>query len=262
MLRSILAAVVLLGMTAVSSPAQRSADPQAEEVLKRAVSAMGGEKYLGVRTQIGRGKFSVIRDGAVISFQSFLDVIVFPDKERTEFKNGGVKSVQTNVGASGWVFDGDQDLIKNQTEVQLANFKRGLRTSLDHLLRGHWRGNAELSYAGRRAATLGKRNDVVKLVYDDGLTVEFEFAADTGEPVKSIHRRTAVDGETTITDEDRYAQFVEVDGVKAPFIVDRFTNGSHSSRINYQSIEFNKAVPDSVFARPNNPKELKRDLKF
>ncbi len=233
----------------------------ADAVIQKAVQNMGGEKYLQVKTQIGRGKFSTIREGAVVSFQTFVDVIVFPDKERTEFKGGGSKTVQTNTGGTGWIFDGDMERVKDQDEAQIQNFKRGIRTSLDNLLRGHWRGEGTLSYVGRRPATLGKRNDVIKLTYSDGLIVEFEFAADDGLPAKAIYKRLGLDNEE-IKEEDRYAQFIDVNGIKTPFIVDRFTNGVQSSRINYESIEYNKSVADSIFAKPANPKELKKDLKM
>jgi len=243
--------------TGVGSPA----DAQAEAVLQKAIENLGGDKYLQVKTQIGRGKYSLMREGAVILFQSFIDVIVFPDKERTEFKGGGVKSIQTNVGGTGWTFDGDAGLIKIQDEKQVENFKRGMRVSLDNLLRGIWRDDATLSYVGKRAATLGKRNDVVRLTYKDGLVVEFEIAADDGVPQRAIYTRLGPDG-VEIKEEDRYAQFVDVGGVKSPFIIDRFANGVQNSRINYETIEFNKAVPDSIFAKPSNPKALKKDLKL
>lgn len=238
-----------------------SRDEQAEAVLKKAIQTLGGEKYLNVKSQVGRGKFSLMQGGTVVSFQSFVDVIVFPDKERTEFKGGGVRSVQTNAGASGWIYDGDQDLIKIQNEKQIENFRRGMRTSLDNLLRGQWRGEATLAYVGRRPATLGKRNDVVKLSYRDGLVVEFEFAADDGLPQKAIYKRLNADNEE-IREQDRYAQFVETDGIKAPYIIDHLINGVQTSRINYETIEYNRPVPDSIFAKPSSPKELKKNIKF
>jgi hypothetical protein len=233
-------------------------DEKAEAVLQKAIQNLGGEKYLNVKTQIGRGKYSQMRDGTVLSFQTFTDVIVYPDKERTDFKGNKTRNVQTNVGNTGWVFDGDQNLIKVQDEKQIASFNRGIRTSLDYLLRGHWRGQGELSYVGKRPATLGKRNEVVKLTYRDGLVVEFEFAADDGLPQKSAYSRTNADNEE-IKEEDRYAQFIDVDGIKTPFIIDRFTGGSHSSRINYETVEFNKSVPDSIFTKPSSVKEMKKD---
>lgn len=236
-------------------------DEKAEAIIKKAVSYLGGEKYLQAKTQIGRGKFSQLREGAIVSFQTFVDAMVFPDKERTEFKNGGSKTVQTNSGGTGWIFDGDAQVINVQTKEQTENFRRAIRTSLDNLLRGSWRKeNAALSYVGKRQAGLGKRNDVVKLSYADNFAVEFEFSAE-GVPVKSIYKRTNADG-LDVAEEDRYAQFVEVQGIKTPFIVDHFSNNQQTSRINYESVEFNKSVSDSIFAKPNSAKELKKDLKF
>lgn len=244
------------------APTAKPANPeQAESIIRKAVQTLGGEKYLNVKTQIGRGKYSILKDGTVVSFQTFVDVIVYPDKERTDFKSGGVKNVQTNVANTGWVFDGDQDLVKVQDEKQIDNFKRGIRTSIDYLLRGHWRGQAELAYVGKRPATLGKRNDVVKVTYKDGLVVEYEFAAEDGLPQKATHSRLNADNEE-IKEEDRYAQFIEVGGIKTPFIIDRFTRGVQSSRINYQSVDYNKSVPDEIFTKPASAKEVKKDLKL
>ena len=246
--------------TAIS--AQTAANtPQAQIVLQKAVKNLGGDRYLDVKSQIGRGKFSIFKDNVLMSFQTFTDVIVFPDKERTEFKGGKARTVQVNVGDTGWVYDGEVEKVKAQDAGQVSNFKQGIRTSLDNLLRGGWRDDGEVTYVGKRAATLGKRNDVIKLTYKDGFAVEFEFAADDGLPVKSIYKRTNADGEE-IKEEDRYAQFVDIAGVRTPFIIDRFKNGEPSSRINYESVEFNKSIPDSVFAKPGSAKDAKRDVKF
>lgn len=255
------AAVVLLLLLPFHIPAISQSDDnaKAEAVIKKAVETLGGERYLTVRTQVGRGKYSQMRDGAIVSFQNFYDVIVFPDKERTEFKGGGSRSVQVNNGDTGWIYDGEQEQIKEQTEAQIASFKRGMRVSLDNLLRGYWKGSAKLSYIGKRAATLGKRNDVVKLAYDDGLVVEFEFSADEAVPQKAIYKRTDAEGQE-IVEEDRYAQFVETGRIKAPYIIDRFTNGKHISRINFENVEYNRSIPDSTFAKPNDVKSLKKQL--
>jgi len=236
-------------------------EPTVEAVIQKAVQQLGGDRYLNVTTQVGYGKFSIMKGGVNVSFRSFIDVIAFPDKERTEFKALGVKHVQTNTGSTGWVFDGDQELIKVQTEKQVSNFKRGLRTSLDNLLRGYWKGDAELSYVGRRPGTLGKRNDVVKLTYKDGFVVEFEFTADEGMPVKALYKTKNAEGED-IKEEDRYGLFIDTDGIKAPYVIDRFTNGVHASRINFETIEYNRSVPDSIFAKPSDIKALKKDIKF
>ena len=250
----------LIIAAALTAAAQSKADEHASQIVVRAIEQLGGDRYLAVKSQIGRGKYSIIKENTVVSFQSFLDVIVFPDKERTEFKQGGSKTVQTNTGKTGWIYDGDQELIKVQNDSQVENFTRGIRVSLDNLLRGYWHGQADLTYVGRRPATLGKRNEVVRLTYTDGFVIEFEFA-DDGTPAKAVYHRTSTDN-ADVTEEDRYAQFIDINGVKTPFIIDRYSNGAQNSRINYDSIEFNKTIPESVFTKPSSPKELKKDLKI
>lgn len=257
----LLCLALLSGISAAQvedSPSSQTA--KAESIVAKAVQVLGGDRYLRVTSQVGRGKFSVIKEGAVVSFQTFVDAIVFPDRERTEFRASGTKTVQVNTGDTGWMYDGEQDLIKIQSAAQIELFKRGLRASLDNLLRGYWKGSAELSYVGRRAATLGKRNDVVRLTYKDGLLVEFEFA-DDGLPQKASYKQQTGDA-APVTEEDRYAQFIDVGGVKAAFIIDRFTNNVQSSRINYESIEFNKPFPDAIFSKPATSKDARKDFKL
>lgn len=241
--------------------AQTDKTEKAEAIVKKAIEKLGGEKYMNISSQVGRGRFSLLRDGAVISFQSFIDVIVFPDKERTEFRGGGSRVVQVNYANAGWIFDDSAEVVKEQSEDQVSNFKRGIRASLDNLLRGGWRKEgATIIFNGRRQAGVGRSNDVVKLSYKDGFEVEFEFS-DDGMPVKSVQKRKNADDEE-VKEEDRYAQFIDVQGVKSPFIVDRFTNGVQAWRINYESIEYNRKIPESIFEKPSNPKSLKKDVKL
>ena len=259
-LTKILSLLLCLCFLTINGSAQ-DRDEKAEAIVKKAVQAMGGDNYLKVKTQIGRGKFSLVRDGMIGSFQSFLDIIVYPDKERTEFKGMGTRTVQVNTGDTGWIFDGQTQTINVQNETQVADFKRGMYVNLDNFLRGHWRGKAVLSFVGRREASLGKRNNVVRLTFNGNeFAVDFEFS-DDGLPAKAVYKRTNPEGLESI-EEDRFAQFVDIQGIKVPFIIDHFSGGAHTSRINYETIEFNKTIPDSTFAKPSSPKDLKKDLKL
>jgi hypothetical protein len=247
-------------LLSLSAFGQTAPDAKARDVIAKAVQIMGGERYLQVKTQVVKGKYSLLGEKGLISFKSFIDVIVFPDKERTEFKGGSSRTIQTNSGSTGWIYDNDIEAIKDQTPAQVGAFKQSIRTTIDNILRGYWKGEAEASYAGRRPATLGKRNDVIRLTYKDGFVVEFEFA-DDGTPQKAVYKRANAAGEE-IKEEDRYALFIDVDGIRTPFIIDRYTDGRQASRINYDSVEYNKPIPDSIFKRPSTPKEAKRDIKL
>jgi outer membrane lipoprotein-sorting protein len=45
--------------------------------------------------------------------------------------------------------------------------------------------------------------------------------------------------------------------VQVPFTIDHYRDGVQTSRVNYESIEFNPAIPDALFAKPTNPKAIK-----
>ena len=137
-----------------------------------------------------------------------------------------------------------------------------MRTSVENLLRGWWRAQgATLSYVGRREAGLARRNETVKLTYPDGFWIEYEFAAGEGSPAKVIyerkHKKPDSDEMEELTEEDRLLKPVTIDGVVTPYVIDHFRNGSQTSRINYESVELNKTIADSLFAKPASLKAIK-----
>lgn len=233
-------------------------DEKAEAVIKKAIQRLGGERYLAIKTVVGRGNYTVIKENEGSIPSGFVDYIVYPDKERTEFKFRGGMTVQTNIGETGWIADTAARSIKDQTPEQVADFKRGMRTSLDYFLRGEWRKDKDVTmeYVGRREASLGRRNEVVRLKYADGQAIEYEFAAQDGTPAKLSYKRTNADG-TETREEDRFAQFVENNGIYAPYIIDRYRDGKQISRVNYESIQYNTPVPETLFAKPTDVKKIK-----
>jgi hypothetical protein len=240
--------------TAADTP---SLDPKAEAVLRRAVEALGGQSYLDIRTVVSRGNYTPFEGGVAGLPIKFVYYLVFPDRERTEFSGSNVKSIQTYVGDGGWVLDQRAKKLIDVTAEGAKEFRLGLRTSLDNILRGWWRKEgASLAYVGRREAGVGRRNEVVRLTYPDGFAVEFEFGAHDGLPAKARYRKESKEGET-IEEEDRYAQFLNVGTVRTPFVVDHFTAGAQSSRANFEEVKFNAAIPDSLFTRPIEGKAAK-----
>jgi outer membrane lipoprotein-sorting protein len=45
--------------------------------------------------------------------------------------------------------------------------------------------------------------------------------------------------------------------VLTPYVIDHYRNGTQTSRINYDSVEFNKPIADSLFAKPASIKAVK-----
>jgi len=175
--------IVVLAQTPTSTPpattvAPGTADEKSQQIIKHAIETLGGQPYLNVKTVTGKGFYTAFSDGVSQLPSKFLDYIEYPDRERTEFVSLGIKTIQANSGNSGWMFDGAVKTIKDQSQTQVDDFKRTLRTSVENLLRGWWqKDGAKVVYVGRREAGLAKRNDAIRLTYPDGYWVEYEFGA-------------------------------------------------------------------------------------
>jgi len=239
-----------------------SADAKSEQIIARAVEVLGGSNYQNVKTVVGKGFFTTYRDGISGIPSRFLDYIAYPDRERTEFTTEGIKTIQTNVVNSGWFYDGGVRKISDQTPTQIEEFKRAMKTSLENLLRGWWRKEGgTVAYAGRREAGLAKRNETLRLTYPDGFWIEYEFGSRDGMPAKIIYKRSRKNIDTgdveETTEEDQLFKFIAVDGVTAPWVIDHFVNGKQVTRINYEQIQYNQSLADSLFAKPDDVKKIK-----
>ena len=246
---------------AQTTPAS-SVDEKSKAIIDRAVEVLGGASYLNVKSVVGKGFYTVIADGTSQLPQRFLDYIVFPDRERTEFTSLGIKTIQTNSGNTGWMFDGAVKKLSDQSPAQVEEFKRSMRTSTENLLRGWWqKEGGKIVYVGRREGGLGKRNETLRLIYPNGFWIEYEFGARDGLPAKVIYKRMRKDPETgdevETTEEDQLFKFISVQGVTAPWVIDHFVNGKQVTRINYEDVKYNQPIDDALFAKPADVKKIK-----
>ena len=255
--------LLIFSLLFAQSPAPTtSVDEKSQQIIDRAIEALGGQKYLGVQTVIGKGFYTSFKDGISQLPARFLDYIEYPDRERTEFSGAGIKTIQTNTGDTGWMFDGAVKKISDQTPKQVEDFKQGIRTSLEYLLKGYWKKDGgKITYVGRREAGVGTRNETIRLVFPDDWWIEYEFGARDGLPAKIIYKRERKDTDSGdvvwMSEEDQLFKFITVDGVTAPWVIDHFVNNKQTSRINYESVQYNQKFADNLFTKPADIKSIK-----
>src|SRR5215470_17844561 len=190
----ILLLILSLLVAQTPAPPATSVDEKSQQIIDHAIEVLGGQKYLGVQTVIGKGFYTTIKDGMTQLPARFLDYIAYPDSERTEFTGAGIKTIQTNSGDTGWMFDGTYKKISDQTPAQVEDFKQTLRTNLEYLLRGYWKKDGgKITYVGRREAGVGNRNEAIRLTFPDDSWIEYEFGARDGLPAKIIYKRERKD---------------------------------------------------------------------
>ena len=233
-------------------------DPaKAAELISDAVKARGGEAYLKIRTIVTQGQYTGFVKGVSGIPQPFVDYIVYPDRERTEFSKGNTKVIQTNVASTGWVYDAEQKMIRDQKDDQVKGWLQGIRYDLDNLLRrGSKEPGVKLVYLGRREAWLNTFTRAVRLDFSDGASATIHFDPRSKLPVMTEYKIVREEG-TTSEEQIRYFQWIEVDGVQFPKIQDSYREKIQTSRVYFDQIRFNIEVPEKLFAKPASIKEVK-----
>lgn len=254
----------ILTSLAVLAHAQKAdpKDPRNQEIgadlIKLAIAARGGDRYLGFKTILTAGQFTPFDKGLSQSPVQFMDWIVYPDKERTEFGKGKKKDrrIQVNIGKTGWVYDGDAQTLKDQTDQQIRAHLEGLEYDIDRVLRSTWKEpGAEVRFAGREELRPGERADVVEIKLKSDQLLSLWLDRSTHLPINLIYEK--IEDGKLLKREVRFFQYIVYDGVKFPNIVDFYRDGLQESRINFQTIKIDAPMPDELFAKPANIKAIK-----
>ena len=228
------------------------------ELIKQAVQARGGERFLNFNNIMSTGMFTPFQKGLSQIPIQFVDWVVYPDKERTEFGKGKKKNrkIQVNVGKTGWIYDGDAETLKDQTDKQVEEHLEGLEFELDRILRAAAKGDGiEVGFAGREETRPGERADALAIRFKSDRTAYLLLDSQTHLPISLSYEKTE-DG-ALVKQETRYNQYVDYDGVKFPNIVDFFRDTVQTGRVNYQLVKLNTQVTDELFAKPANAKAVK-----
>jgi len=251
-------------LLAITARAQR-VDPndpknvqRGAELIKQAVQARGGERFLSFNSIMSTGMYTQFQKGMSQNPIQFIDWIIYPDKERTDFGKGKKKNrrIQVNVGKTGWVYDGDAETLKDQTDKQIEEHLEDLDFDIDRLLRAAAKGDGvEVGFAGREETRPGERADAVAIRFKSDRTAYLLLDSQTHLPMSMSYEKTEDGG--LVKQETRYNQYVDYDGVKFPNIVDYFRDSVQTGRINIESIKLNSQIGNELFAKPASAKAIK-----
>lgn len=258
---SFMAVLFIVGWFPFANAQDGNDAAKAEALLREAIKTRGGDAYLKVRSVVGRGIYTAFEKGESGLPTEFVDYVIYPDRERTEFGKGDHKYIQTNSGNEGWIYDASQKMIRPQTEEQVKSFKQGLRQDLDHLLKQGWQEQgAKVIYVGRREVWKNTFSEALRVEFADGLKVTMHFDPRAKLPlmIEYSAKYKNEDGEERLGDNQvRFFRWVNFGGIQFPTIQDFYRNGKQTTRVNYETVNLNAEVPEKLFAKPNNIKEVK-----
>ncbi|HUK90912.1 MAG TPA: hypothetical protein VLZ81_10970 [Blastocatellia bacterium] len=255
----VVAAVLALPIISHSGVAQEHSEDTTEKaaaLIKASIGARGGDKYMNVQTVVSRGQYTPFVKGKTTVPQRFVDYIVYPDKERVEFGSGDQKRVETNVGNTGWAYSGESRLIRDQKDDEIKLYVQLNRYDIDAIIRHGWHDqDAKLAYIPRKEVWAQTFAEGVKVDFSDGGSETIYFDRQTKLPLVNEYKIVTEDG--TKKDSVRYYQWMDFDGVKFAHIQDAYSDNVQIARTYFESIRVNESVPEKLFAKPANAKEVK-----
>lgn len=246
--------LILIGGTTTSQDSENDS-AKAATLIREAIQARGGDRYLSIRSIVGEGEFTPFLKGVSGLPQHFVDYIVYPDRERTDFQKG--KFIQTNTGGTGWIFDAQQKTIKDQTEQQVKRWQQGIRFDLDNVLRRGWKEQGvKLAYLGQREAWHNTFSEAVRISFSDGAAVTVHFDNKSKLPLMTEFKTIGEEGPAE--EQIRFYRWFEFEGMKFPKIQDSYRDGKQNARVYYESVKINVDTPDKLFTKPGSFKEVKQ----
>ncbi len=228
-------------------------DPErrGRSLLQRAVEALGGSKYANVKTFVGTGVYSPFNEkgerGLVVAF---VDYIRYPDSERTEFGKGKSRLIQTNVGLNGWIFDGEQKKLRDQTPEEIASHQRGLQHNIDTIIRS-WQQAVKVRALPELLLWFRQRGTGIELSLrpPDGSseTVTVFVDPDNNRPVRLSYGN----------EEDRFYLYQTFNGVQIPLTIDHYKADVQTARIRYDGVELDRPLDAKLFEKPAHVNQVK-----
>ncbi len=226
-----------------SGPASQI-DPKAQELLDRAVQALGGEAFLRAKSLTTRGRIFAIAEGETAGFAPFESTVEYPEKRR--FAYGKDKPViVVNNGERGWQLD-RYGMIRQPPE-QIRRWRVANRYSLENLLRRLIHEPGLLIQDGGVDFVDNLPAHAVEITDARQVRVKSYLHKTTFLPVRITYR--VRNPETHEWDEfaDVYGDYRKFQEIQTPMHVTRFLNGERFSEVFRSAAEYNASYPSSFF---------------
>ncbi len=264
-IKSAISGLGIIPATALLLLAQNSNSNKGREIVDRALSALGGERFTHMRTRVSTGRiYSFFHDE-----MSGYDVTkIYTEYSETPAGKGLSIREREVLGKKqdySYLFLDDQGwdiTFRGARPVEQEVWERYRRTTENDIL---YLLKVRLSEPGMTFDYIGSEVhlsthvEVVDITDAQDQTIRVSFDHNTGLPVRETF--TWLDPETKyrndeITEYDKYRD--AGGGIMWPFTVERSRNGYKTYQMFANSVEANGAVPKSIFDLPPGVKVLRK----
>lgn len=259
--RNRIAALLLISFAALAHIAlaqeQDENDPaKAAALVHAAIVARGGNAYLKINTVVSRGQYTPYEKAVSGDPVTFVDYVVYPGRERTEFDKGDNKFIQANSEIGNWVYDAKQKMIRDQKDEQIKQYQQSARYDLDALLRAASKQTGvKLVYLGRREAWRNTFSEAVRVDFSDGGTATLHFDPRSKLPLMIEYKTVGETG--TANNEVRFYRWIDFGGIQFPTFQDFYRDAKQTARVSFDTVNFNESIPEKMWPKPLSIKEVK-----
>jgi hypothetical protein len=243
---------LVISMIPGALPAQQPAsrqlpqhvDPQARQMLDRAIQILGGQAFLTAKSLTTTGHVFFFQDGSTAGVQPYQSWFLYPDKRR--FSYGKTKPViLINSGDKGWELD-RYGLI-NQPDTQLQGWIISNRYSLENLLRLRINEPGVLIQLGKVDFVDNIPTQGIDIVEPGGASVRLDLHRQTLIPSRISYRVRNVKENDWDDYADAYSDYKTIDGIETPMHITRYLNGDRVGETFRNSAKYNDDYPSNYF---------------
>ncbi|MGO8788390.1 MAG: hypothetical protein ACLQVL_13550 [Terriglobia bacterium] len=219
-------------------------DPQARNMLDRAIQGLGGRAFLTSKSLTTKGRAFFFQDGNTAGMEPYESWVVYPDKRR--FSYGKTKPViLINNGDQGWELD-RYGLI-SQPDQQLQGWIISNRFSLENILRLRINEPGVLIQMGKVDFVDNVSTQGIEIIAPGGISVRLDLHRQTFVPSRISYRVRNVKEDAWDDYSDAYSDYRPVDGIRTAMHIARYLNGDRIGETFRFSAKYNEDYPANYF---------------
>lgn len=219
-------------------------DPQARQMLDRAIQMLGGPAFLNAKALSTKGRAFFFQDGETAGMEPFESWVLYPDKRR--FSYGKTKPViLINNGEKGWELD-RYGLI-SQPDTQLKGWIISNRYSLENTLRVRINEPGVLIQIGKVDFVDNVPTQGIEIIEPGGTSVRLDLHRQSSVPSRISYRVRNVKEDAWDDYSDAYADYRPIDGIQTPMHITRYLNGDRIGETFRNTAKYNDTFPPNYF---------------
>ncbi len=221
--------------------------PKAQELLNRAIQALGGQAFLDFKNIYTTGRTFAFSYGQMAGVEPFKSTYAPPDKRRFTYGKGKPVTLINN-GDHAWELD--RYGLVHQLPDQVRQWKIANHYGLDNLFRSLIKQPGVLILAEGGNFVANQPVDAIDIIDAQNVHLHLYLRKPTYLPLRVTYRLQNPATQDWDDYTDDYSDYLTVDGIATPMTISRTLNGERIGQIFRSNVRYNVTVPANYFEPP------------